>query len=78
MSKSNKFLLFPIIRKQGKLVGYNGDIYTVFIYYSKHGASDVEHFEMTYNHNCGKGMTAQKQGPPSIPSKQGKCTKINS
>ena len=36
-------------------------IYTVHIYYSKHGTSDVEHFEMAYNHGYGKGMTAQKQ-----------------
>ena len=46
-------------------------IYTVHIYYSKHGTSDVEHFEMTDNINCAKGMTAQKQRFPSVPSKQG-------
>ena len=43
-------------------------IYTVLIYYSKHGTSDVEHFEMAYNDGYGKGMTGQKQGPPSVPS----------
>ena len=45
-------------------------IYIVHIYYSKHGTSDVDHFEMTDNHNCSKGMAAQKQGLPSVPSKQ--------
>ena len=45
-------------------------IYTVHIYYSKHGASDVEHLEMSYNHDYGKGVTTQKQGPPSVPSKK--------
>ena len=45
-------------------------IYTVHIYYSKHGTSGV-HFEMTENDNCGKEMTAQKQTFPLVPSKQG-------
>ena len=36
-------------------------IYTVSIHYSKHGASDVEHFEIMDNNDCGKGTTAQKQ-----------------
>ena len=45
--------------------------HSVHIYYSKHEISDVEHFEMTNYHNCGKVMTAQKQGHLSIPSKKG-------
>ena len=36
-------------------------IYTVHIYYSKHGTSDVEHFE----------MTAQNEVSPSVHSKEG-------
>ena len=44
--------------------------YTVHIYYSKHGTSDVDHFEMAYNHIYGKGMTAQRQEPPSVPPKK--------
>ena len=50
---------------------------TVHIYYSKHGASDVEHFEMTYSNDCGEGMTAQKQGPPSLHSKKVNVLKLN-
>ena len=46
-------------------------IYTVHTYCGKHGATDIEHFEMTYNHGYGKVMTAQKQGPSLVPSKQG-------
>ena len=42
--------------------------HSVHIYYSEHEISDVEHFEMTNYH---KGMTAQKQGHLSIPSKKG-------
>ena len=53
-------------------------IHTLNIYHSKNGASDEKHFEMTYYNDCGKGMTTQKQGPPSLPSKKGKCTKMNS
>ena len=45
--------------------------YTVHIYYSKHGTSDVECFVMTDNHNYGKEMTAQKQGLLSVPAKKG-------
>ena len=41
--------------------------YTVHIYYSKYGTSDVEHFEMTYNYGYDKIMTAQKQGLRSVP-----------
>ena len=37
-------------------------IYTVHIYYSKHGTSDIEHFEMAYS----KGMPAQKKPIPSV------------
>ena len=40
-------------------------MYTVHIYYSKHGASDVERFEMSYNYGYGKGMTVRDQGLPS-------------
>ena len=53
-------------------------IYTVYIYYSKHGTSVVEHFEMTDNCNGGKGMTAQKQGLLSVPSKKGWYIESNS
>ena len=42
-------------------------IYTVQIYYSKHGASDAEHFEMSYNYGYGKGMTEQKKQNPPVP-----------
>ena len=42
-------------------------IYTVCIYYSKYGISDVEHFEMSYNDGYGKGMTAQRKPIPPVP-----------
>ena len=46
-------------------------IYTVHIYYSKHGTSDVEHLEMAYNYGYGKGMFAQtKPLPPVLPPKK--------
>ena len=35
--------------------------YTVRIYYSKHGTSDVEHLEMTINYGYGKRMPAQRK-----------------
>ena len=63
LQKQSQFLQFPLLRKQGKPVIYNDDIYCT-IYYSKHGASDVEYFEMSYNHSNGKEMTAKKQGQP--------------
>ena len=40
--------------------------------------SDVGQFEMTDYHNCGKGITEEKQGLPSFPSKQGQYIKHNS
>ena len=40
-------------------------IYTVHIYYSKHGTSDVEHFEMSNNY--GKEMPTQKKPIPTVP-----------
>ena len=40
-------------------------IYTVHIYYSKHGTSDVKHFEMSNNY--GKGMPAQKKLILTVP-----------
>ena len=43
-------------------------IYIVHIYYSEHGASDIEHFEMAYNYGYGKGMTAQKKPTPPVSS----------
>ena len=43
-------------------------IYTVHISYSKDGVSDVEYFEMLYNHSCGKEMTAKKQGQSLVPN----------
>ena len=42
-------------------------IYTVHIYCSNHGTSDVEHFEMTYKHGYGKGMTTQRKQIPPVP-----------
>ena len=39
-------------------------IYIVHTYYSKDGASNIELFEMPYNHSYGKGMTAKKEGEP--------------
>ena len=45
-------------------------IYTVHIFYSKHGTSDVEHFEMANNYGHGKGTLAQRQPTsPVSPSK---------
>ena len=41
-------------------------IYTVHIYYSKHGTSDVEHLEMSYNYGYGKGMPAQSKPIPPV------------
>ena len=46
-------------------------IYTVHIYYSKYGTSDVEHFEMANNYSYGKGMTAQRKPiTPVLPPKK--------
>ena len=42
-------------------------IYTVHIYYSKHGTSDVEQFEVPYNYAYDKGMTAEKKSIPLVP-----------
>ena len=42
-------------------------IYIVCIHYSKHGTSDVEHFEMEYNYGYGKGMTVQRKPIPPVP-----------
>ena len=42
-------------------------IFTVHIYYSKHGTSDVVHIEMPYNYCYGKGMTAQRKPIAPIP-----------
>ena len=42
-------------------------IYTVHIYYSKHGVSDVEHLEISYNYGYSKGMTARKKPIPPVP-----------
>ena len=46
-------------------------IYTVHVYYSKHGTSESEHFETVYNYGYGKGMPAQKQVLPSVSSNDG-------
>ena len=40
---------------------------TVHIYYSKHGASDVKHFEIPYSYGYGIGMTEQKKQNPPVP-----------
>ena len=63
LHKQNHFLLFSLLKKHGKLDIYNDEIQRK-TYYSKHGASAVEHFEMPYNHSYGKGITAQNQGHP--------------
>ena len=42
-------------------------IYTVHIYYSKHGTLDVEHFETQSNYSYDKGMTAKRKPLPPIP-----------
>ena len=42
-------------------------IYSVHIFCSKHGTSDVEHFEMSYNYGYGKGMPAQRKSIPPVP-----------
>ena len=42
-------------------------IYVVQIYYSKHGVSDVEHFEIPSNYGYGKSMTEQKKQNPPVP-----------
>ena len=65
MQKRKQFLLFPLLRNQGKPVIYNNNIqYT----YSKHGLSDVEQFEVLYNYSYGKGMTAEKKAIPPVSS----------
>ena len=61
MLKRNQFLLFSLLLKLGKPVIYNDNIYTVIIYYSKHGVSEAAHFEMVYNPGYGKGMSAQSK-----------------
>ena len=42
-------------------------IYTVCIYYSKHGTLDVEHFETQSNYGYGKGMTDERKPLPPVP-----------
>ena len=42
-------------------------IYNVHIYYSKHGLSDAEQFEVLHNCSYGKSMTAEKKGIPPVP-----------
>ena len=42
-------------------------LFTVHIYYSKHGALDVERFDVHYNYGYGKGMSAQTKPLPSVP-----------
>ena len=45
--------------------------YTVHIFYSRNGTSDVEHFEMASNYGYGKGTLAQwKPTSPVSPSKK--------
>ena len=63
LQKRNQFLLLLLLRNQGKVVNAMM-IYIVHVYYSKHGASDVEHFEMPHNHIYDKELSAQKQGVP--------------
>ena len=69
LHKSKQFLQFPFLRNQGKPVICN-DVYIVHIYHSKHGNSDVEYFEIPYNHSFDKEITAQKQEPPLVPPKK--------
>ena len=45
--------------------------YTLHIYYSKHGTSDVKDFEMSHNCGYGNSMTKQKQGLLSVSSNDG-------
>ena len=42
-------------------------IYTVHKYYSKRETSDVEQFEMAYNHGYGKGISARNKPIPPVP-----------
>ena len=42
-------------------------IYIVHIYYSKHGTSDVEQYQVPYNYTYGKVMTAQTKPIPPVP-----------
>ena len=41
-------------------------IYTVHIYYSKHGTSDEENFQISYNCCYDKGMTSQRKPIPHV------------
>ena len=70
MQQNKKFLLFLLLTKQGKPVIHNNDIDCTYIY-SKHGTSDVKHFEMSSNHDYGNSMTEQKQGLLSVSSNDG-------
>ena len=42
-------------------------IYNVDIYYSKHGLSDAEQFEVLNNCSYGNGMNAKKKAIPPVP-----------
>ena len=45
-------------------------LYTVYIYiyYSKHETSDVEHFEIPCNYGYGKGMIVERRPLLPLPS----------
>ena len=42
-------------------------IYTVCIHYSKHGNSEVEHFDVYDNYSYSKEMSAQTKPLPPVP-----------
>ena len=66
LNKRTQHLLFPLLRNQGKQIIFK-DYITLHIYYSNHGASDVEHFEMANNYSYGKGIPVQKNPTPPVP-----------
>ena len=60
LRKGNQFLLFLLLRKQGKLVN------TMMIY-TVHGAPDIKHFDVHYNYSYSKGMTSERKPIPPVP-----------
>ena len=64
--KRTQHLLFPLLRFRGKQIIFKDDI-TLQIYYSNHGALDVQHFEMANNYSYGKGIPEEKKSTLSVP-----------
>ena len=66
LNKRNQLLLFPLLRNRCKPIILKDNI-TLHIYYSNHGVSNQEHFEMADNKSYGKVMPAQKKPTPPAP-----------